>query len=342
MSLLESYLKQIDDAFDAEEFTRANYMDKLASRDAQLAQSSLAPMESKKSTLKSKGKGATKEEILEEKNNKTHMEVKDLKNKCSDLETQIKESKDELTKILKEKEELSKYLFEIEGNSKNDSKNKSKKNEALKMDFPLSKEEEEKDKNEDSTLNKNYKLFNSQSVKIDISGNEPKITIIPKNCENEEKLNLITKSDLMNYLFKIYKENQSLRNFQNQIFTLSKTYDDINKNLADCISDFQEICKDNNNIDTNLVNDKMDMLEKQIMDSLDTKQNEFNTLLAKKDEEINLIQSQFINMENELRDKKDQLEEQKKIMDLYARIDELKSQIDEINPNHSEEVKLVQ
>ena len=43
----------------------------------------------------------------------------------------------------------------------------------------------------------------------------------------------------MKYLNKVYKENQGLKNFQNQIFNFSKSYDDINNNLADCISCFE-------------------------------------------------------------------------------------------------------
>ena len=33
----------------------------------------------------------------------------------------------------------------------------------------------------------------------------------------------------MKFLYKIYMENQNLKNFQGQVFNLSKNYDDINR-----------------------------------------------------------------------------------------------------------------
>ena len=84
--------------------------------------------------------------------------------------------------------------------------------------------------------------LDSQSLPIKISGKCPNFI---KKDEKGEKIIIISKKDLMKYLNKLFKENQRLKNFQNQIFNLSKSYEDINKNLADCIAGFQ--CLNNPN-----------------------------------------------------------------------------------------------
>lgn len=50
----------------------------------------------------------------------------------------------------------------------------------------------------------------------------------------------------MKYLFKVYKENQSMKNFKNQVFDLNKKYDEINNNLGKCVSGFMKVCKQTN------------------------------------------------------------------------------------------------
>ena len=60
-----------------------------------------------------------------------------------------------------------------------------------------------------------------------------------KKDEKGEKILIISKKDLMKYLNKLYKVNQGLKNFRNQIFNLCISYDNINNNLADYICGFQ-------------------------------------------------------------------------------------------------------
>ena len=195
----------------------------------------------------------------------------------------------------------------------------------------------EKDNTEEN--NKNYEAFDSQSLTINISGGSPNVVM-----ENEtgEKIIILSKKDLMKYLNKIYKENQALKNFQHQIFNLSKSYGDVNDNLADCIAGFQELCANTPGDKINIedVQKKLDELKQYMENSLETKNNEYTILLDKKDEDLTLLKGEFISLEKEMKEEiSDRLEEQRKIMKLQEKKEELERQIAEFEKNKNEENK---
>ena len=195
----------------------------------------------------------------------------------------------------------------------------------------------EKDNTEEN--NKNYEAFDSQSLTINISGGSPNVVM---ENEKNEKIIILSKKDLMKYLNKIYKENQALKNFQHQIFNLSKSYGDINDNLADCIAGFQELCANTPGYKINIedVQKKLDELKQYMENSLETKNNEYTILLDKKDEDLTLLKGEFISLEKEMKeDITDRLEEQRKIMKLQEKKEELERQIAEIEGNKNEENK---
>ena len=142
--------------------------------------------------------------------------------------------------------------------------------------------------------------------------------------------------------YKIYKENQALKNFQHQIFNLSKSYGDINDNLADCIAGFQELCANTPGDKINIedVQKKLDELKQYMENSLETKNNEYTILLDKKDEDLTLLKGEFISLEKEMKEEiSDRLEEQRKIMKLQEKKEELERQIAEFENNKNEENK---
>ena len=243
-----------------------------------------------------------------------------IKQKHNDLEKELNTKEDELNKVTKEKEDLSKYLFKIEKVVKGTSSNS--------HGGPLVVTFSENDISPENV--KNYEAFDSQSLTINISGGSP--NIIMEN-EKGDKIIIISKKDLMKYLNKLYKENQGLKNFQNQIFNLSKSYDDINNNLADCIAGFQELCI-NNPSDKIIMQDvdaKLDELKKHIENSLETKMSEYTILTDKRDEDLSLLKSEFIELEKEMKDSgSDRFEEQRKIMELQIKKEELERQIEEL------------
>ena len=242
-----------------------------------------------------------------------------IKKKHDELEKELNNQENELNKIAKEKEDLSKYLFKIEKVVKGTT--------GIGKDGPFVMTFTEKEHQLES--NKNYEAFDSQSLTINISGGSP--NIIMEDGKGKKNI-IISKKDLMKYLNKLYKENQGLRNFQNQIFNLSKSYDNINNNLADCISSFQELCLNNSDkITIKDVNEKLDELKKHIESSLETKLSEYTILTDKRDEDLSLLKSEFIELEKEMKESgSDRFEEQRKIIELQIKKEELEKQISEI------------
>ena len=367
--MLDEYMQQLESIIEKDEYDLSNFEEKIQKREDQLKLSSeqvydepqFNPSEnnatSKKentistienrppwgsNTLKNK-KNKVRESIKQEKiisanniknkveqrkkqNLKFRKQQEEVHKKEDELKNKIIGKQDELIKIEKEKEDLSKYLLMLEKVAKG--QNLGDKTGEV-MTFT------EKDSNKED--NKNYEAFDSQSLTINISGGSPNVIM---EDEKGEKLIILSKKDLMKYFNKLYKENQALKNFQNQIFNLSKSYGDINDNLADCIAGFQELCMntDGDKINIEDVQNKLNDLKKYLESSLETKNNEYNILMDKKDEDINLIKNEFILLEKDMKESTfDRLEEQRKILELQEKKEELERQIAELEGKENDE-----
>ena len=365
--MLDEYMNQLEAIIDKDEYDLSNFAEKIQKRDEQLKLSSnqlydepqfittekklsMPDVSSKKestitsienrppwgsNTLKNK-KNKVRESLKQEKiisanniKNKAEKRIKknmllkkdkeEAHKKEDELQKQIIGKQDELTKIEKEKEDLSKYLLKLEKVAKG--QNIGDKTSEI-MTFT------EKDNTKEN--NKNYEAFDSQSLTINISGGSPNIVM---DDHKGEKIIILSKKDLMKYLNKLYKENQALKNFQHQIFNLSKSYGDINDNLADCIAGFQELCMNTPGDKINLddVENKLNELKKYMENSLETKTNEYNILMDKRDEDLTFLKSEFISLEKEMKEgTSDRLEEQRKILELQDKKEELERQIAEL------------
>ena len=364
--MLDEYMKQLEEVIDKDEYDRSNFEEKILKREKLLSETNeqnnedpeTTPFNEKllqsdrtkkvknnnnlpnrpawgSNTLNNK-KNPVRESYKQSKvinykniNNKVEEKKKKnlnlkkqrekIKQKHNELEKELNNKEDELNKVTKEKEDLSKYLFKIEKVVKGTSNTAG--NPSV---MTFSENEILQDKV------KNYEAFDSQSLTINISGGSPNIIM---DDDKGQKNIIISKKDLMKYLNKLYKENQGLKNFQNQIFNLSKSYDDINNNLADCIAGFQELCINNPSDKINMqdVNEKINELKKHIETSLETKMNEYSILNDKRDEDLSLLNSEFIELEKEMKDGgSDRFEEQRKIMELQIKKEELERQIEEL------------
>ena len=367
--MLDEYMQQLESIIEKDEYDLSNFAEKIQKREDQLKLSSeqvndepqfnssennvtskkentISTIENRppwgSNTLKNK-KNKVRESIKQEKiisanniknkveqrkkqNLKFSKQQEEVHKKEDELKNKIIGKQDELIKIEKEKEDLSKYLLMLEKVAKG--QNLGDKTGEV-MTFT------EKDSNKED--NKNYEAFDSQSLTINISGGSPNVIM---EDEKGEKLIILSKKDLMKYLNKLYKENQALKNFQNQIFNLSKSYGDINDNLADCIAGFQELCMntDGDKINIEDVQNKLNDLKKYLENSLETKNNEYNILMDKKDEDINLIKNEFILLEKDMKESTfDRLEEQRKILELQEKKEELERQIAELEGKENDE-----
>ena len=254
---------------------------------------------------------------------------------CKKLEKDIEEKHKKLEKVNKERDSLKNYLKKLEkvmqqktdtdnnDNTKISSANKNKNtlatiNKSLtnQSENPISEQSEEK----------TIENANENKLTISMSGTPPVITM----DDGQGNKNIIkSKAGLMKFLYKIYTENLNLKNFQGQVFNLSKNYDDINNILAESISGFQDIAKSTKREDIiSEVDTKLKELKTQVESSMEQRQNEYNTNLEKKEEDINMITKAYNNVYKEIQQKKsDKLHELKTIEDLNSQISILETKL---------------
>ena len=174
---------------------------------------------------------------------------------------------------------------------------------------------------------------NKVKLTINMTGVAPVITM----DDGQGNKNVIkSKKGLMKFLYKIYSENQNLKNFQKQVFDLSKDYEDINNIMKEGISGFQEIAKGTKNEKIqNLVDEKLKGLKSEIEASLEQKQKEYNEQLKKKDEEINMLTKAYENIYKEVQQKNsDKIHEQTTIKNLNSQIEILETKLAYLKQNH--------
>ena len=182
-----------------------------------------------------------------------------------------------------------------------------------------------------SRLEKDLEIKNKKLEKV--IGVAPVITM----DDGQGNKNVIkSKKGLMKFLYKIYSENQNLKNFQKQVFDLSKDYEDINNIMKEGISGFQEIAKGTKNEKIqNLVDEKLKGLKSEIEASLEQKQKEYNEQLKKKDEEINMLTKAYENIYKEVQQKNsDKIHEQTTIKNLNSQIEILETKLAYLKQNH--------
>ena len=307
-----------------------------------LQRSIIKSEEMKESTRKINGKEYTDDDIesllekvksLNMKNMNYRYEIEKYKNKISQLQKDYDAQIDLQNKMEKEKENLTKYLLKLEKMLQNQSQRQKMVNTNNSNISTISN-------NQNMSLNatkKSVSIFNTSNININVTGNNPIITIFD-NSKNS-KYTILSREELQNFLLKIYKENQKLKAFQSQVFELSKNYDDVNSNIEESLKKLQETIQNNhknnnnenkieqnNNIEQEILSQFQDFTNK-INNILETKQIEYNLLLKGKDDELNIISEELINVSKELEERKsDRLKEQKIIFDLENEIKELKMQ----------------
>ena len=263
--------------------------------------------------------------------------------KCVKLEKDIEDRHKKLEKVNKERDSLRDYLNKLEKVMKK--KTDTDNNDSTKINI-------NKNKNTINTINTYTNTNKSESqyftekteggsenvnennkLTISMTGTAPVITM----DDGQGNKNIIkSKASLMKFLYKIYIENQNLKNFQEQVFNLSKNYDDINNILAESISGFQDIAKSTKREDiVNEVDTRLKDLKTQVESSMEQKQREYNTQLEKKEEDINMLNKAYDNIYKEIQQKKsDKLHEQKTIENLNSQIEILETKLAYLKQKH--------
>ena len=265
-----------------------------------------------------------------------------MKNKK--FQKDIEDKNKKLEKINKERDTLKNYLNKLEKvmQQKTDTDN----NDSTKIPFASKKTNTTQNSVSKSITNQNesQNITEQSDEKTNENAAENKLTISMSGTspviimdDGEGNKNIIkSKASLMKFLYKIYIENQNLKNFQGQVFNLSKNYDDINNILAESISGFQDIAKSTKREDImNEVDIKLKELKSQVENSMEQKQNDYNTQLEKKEEDINMLKKAYDNVYKEIQQKKsDKLHEQKTIENLNSQIEILETKLAYLKQKH--------
>ena len=267
------------------------------------------------------------------------VDIYKTKENVTRLEKDLEIKNKKLEKVIKEKQNFENYLTKLEKivKERTDTDNQEQNNipqsvykeqqESSANKTISNKEEQSQSNNEQTEENNKIKLT------INMTGIAPVITM----DDGQGNKNIIkSKKGLMKFLYKIYSENKNLKNFQKQVFDLSKDYEDINNIMEEGISGFQEIAKGTKNEKIqNLVNEKLKGLKEEIESSLEQKQREYNEQLKKKDEEINMLTKAYENIYKEVQQKNsDKIHEQTTIKNLNSQIEILETKLAYLKQNH--------
>ena len=267
------------------------------------------------------------------------VEIYKTKENVSRLEKDLEIKNKKLEKVIKEKQNFQNYLSKLEKivQEKTDTDNQEQK-----VNIPPSQRSQQEssanktisNKDDQSQSNAEQTEENNKvKLTINMTGVAPVITM----DDGQGNKNVIkSKKGLMKFLYKIYSENQNLKNFQKQVFDLSKDYEDINNIMKEGISGFQEIAKGTKNEKIqNLVDEKLKGLKSEIEASLEQKQKEYNEQLKKKDEEINMLTKAYENIYKEVQQKNsDKIHEQTTIKNLNSQIEILETKLAYLKQNH--------
>jgi hypothetical protein len=160
------------------------------------------------------------------KNMNYRHEIETLKNKMNDAVKELEEYKILVNKLEKQKDSDNKYL--------------------LKLEHML-----ESNKTQGGLMFRNYSNGSMSDIsKISrktIASNEyysieyKTNTIIIEDKYNDSTIAISEKEELKQYILNLLTENRRLKDFQNQVYEISKNYDDINSNMLDSIKSLQDI-----------------------------------------------------------------------------------------------------
>ena len=254
---------------------------------------------------------------------------KDLEVKNKNLEKATKQ-KGNFKNYLNKLEQIVKEKIETDNDTYKNKPQSTKQNKESNLEKSVSNKEIDSQNNTEQNEEKeNDKI----KLTISMSGTVPIISM----DDGQGNKNIIkTKKGLMKFLYKIYEENQNLKNFQKQVFDLSKDYEDINNIMEEGISGFKEIAKstDNEKIQ-NLVNDKLKELKTEITSSLEQKQKEYNEQLKQKEEEIDMLTKAYENIFKEIQQKNnDKIHEQETVKNLNSQIEILETKLASLRENN--------
>lgn len=264
--------------------------------------------------------------------------------KISLLEKSLLEKNKIIAKELKEKESLARYIKKLEDDLDKKAKMITEPYDPNTIKIKDNKEKKDilKSTSKKNTISKNTlnaftltcKKMRKEDTKSEADDKTERVTIkmagmVPKlsmeDSNNGKKSIIKNKIDLMKLLYKIFMENKTLKNFQNQVYNLSQNHDEINNILSESITGFDNVAKSTGNQELiNEVEQKLEEIKKKMETLLEDKQKDYLTQMEKKENDLKFIQAAYDNVKKDYEEKKsDETQEQKIIKGLKEQIENL-------------------
>lgn len=174
------------------------------------------------------------------KNMNHRYEIDTLKNKMNEQNATIEEQRVEISKLEKLNENNNKYLIKLENLVSQRNLNLNfNKSSVTNVNFGTSE-----------ILMNRVKAKSENNVIVDFNKMN---NLVIEDRVNQTVVNITDKNDLKELIANLIQENQKLKQFQHQVFEISKNYDDINENMVDSIKNIQvylngKLNEDNDNL----------------------------------------------------------------------------------------------
>lgn len=281
-----------------------------------------------------------------------------LDKKLPELKKKLEDKKKILAKETKEKDALSNYISKLENDIDRIAKkatDPSFDSNALKSKKSTMDKKTSNRNTSDSRTTNNNKNIDPSNIcrktrkppKVEEDDGKPRMNIKMKggvmiSMKGEDKGNVIKKKiDVMKFLNKIYMENADLKTFTGQVFNLSKNYEEISSILGESLTGFEDVAKSTENqelIDS--VQQRIEQLREKIEKTFVEQQNDYNTKMEKKENDLKLLQTAHDNLLREYEEKKKlDAEGQKIIGGLKAQIQNLEMKRDRLKKQKEEKEK---
>jgi hypothetical protein len=151
----------------------------------------------------------------------------------------------------------------------------------------------------------------------------------------------VERENMKEMIVALINENQKLKDFQNKIINLSQTYDEINSTMVDSLRGVQEnlteIYKSSNlekssEFYLNEISQNVQRILFSVEETLTSKQNEFKLILDTKDEELEFLRKEIVELNGKLENaKKDRMKDQKNMIEIECQNNHLHQEIEELN-----------
>lgn len=148
----------------------------------------------------------------------------------------------------------------------------------------------------------------------------------------------VEKINLKELVVSLANENQKLKDFQTKVIELSKQYDEVNDQMVDSLKFLKDKFLSNSanfgSSDDVLMadlNNNLNQILFCVQETLNIKQSEYQMIIDTKDQELNFLRKEIVQLNESLENsKKDRMKDQKNMIEIECQNNQLHNEIEEL------------